>query len=284
MKERKKALQKRIIGAVVVAIVALSFVGLIFGRKNTPFEQVLKETFQSIEYYCVKQPLLFFSNLKDEYFSMRNVYEENERLRSALDDYATLSAQNEALKKENEDLKAINGLENIPTDFKEKTATVISRDVESWNNKLMINVGSQDGVQEGMIVLGNGGMVGKITSVNVMTSTVSLLTSENSSTEIPVMVKKKGTENEYAYGMLKSYDVEKKCFVIDMVEDVEVEVGAEILTSGLGGISPRGILVGYIQSYSVPENQILPKLYAEPSSHFDDLNYVVVLQRSDVSE
>ena len=284
MKERKKELRKKILAAIVVLIVVLSFVGLIFGRKNTAFEQILKETFQSIEYYCIKRPLMFFSDIKEEFASMRNVYEENERLRAALDDYAVVSAQNEALKKENEDLKALNELENIPTDFKEKKAAVISRDVESWNNNLVIDVGQQDGITEGMIVLGNGGMIGKITSVNMMTSTVTLLTSEKNNSEISVMIQKKDSDTEYAYGMLKQYDVESRCFVIDMIDQVEVEEGDVIYTSGLGGLSPRGILVGYVQSSTVPENQLLAQVYAEPSSQFSDLNYVTVLQRSDASE
>ncbi len=283
MNDRKKTMKKKILWAIVIGIMTLSFVGLVFGRKNTAFEQVLKETFQSIEYYCVKRPLQFFSDLKDEYVSMRHVYEENERLRAALDDYAAVSGQNEVLIKENQDLKALTEIENIPTDFKAKNASVISRDVESWNNKLMINVGAQNGMEEGLVVMSSDGMIGKITSVSELTSTVTLLTSENNASQAPVMIKKKDSE-EYAYGMLKEYNVEEKCFVIDMVDQIEVEEETEIFTSGLGGIAPRGILIGYVKDYNVPEDQILPKIYATPSSSFDDLNYVTVLQRSDLGE
>lgn len=283
MNDRKKTMKKKILWAIVIGIMTLSFVGLVFGRKNTAFEQVLKETFQSIEYYCVKRPLQFFSDLKDEYVSMRHVYEENERLRAALDDYAAVSGQNEVLIKENQDLKALTEIENIPTDFKAKNASVISRDVESWNNKLMINVGAQNGMEEGLVVMSSDGMIGKITSVSELTSTVTLLTSENNASQVPVMIKKKDSE-EYAYGMLKEYNVEEKCFVIDMVDQIEVEEETEIFTSGLGGIAPRGILIGYVKDYNVPEDQILPKIYATPSSSFDDLNYVTVLQRSDLGE
>ena len=165
-----------------------------------------------------------------------------------------------------------------------KVATVISRDVESWNNKLVINMGSQSGITEGLVALGNNGMVGKVTSVSVLTSTVTLLTSENTSTQVPIMIKKKGTDNDYAYGMLRSYDVESKCFVVDMLESCEIEIGESILTSGLGGNSPRGIIVGYVQNSTILEDQVLPQLSVEPASHFDDLNYVTILQRSDVSE
>ncbi len=284
MKRKNEILRKRIIGAIVVFIVVFSFFGLVFGRKNTPFEQVIKETFQSIEYYCIKRPIQFVNDLREECVQMHQVYEENKKLRSALDDYAIVSSQNEALKKENNDLKEATGLQSIPTDYKEKVATVISRDVESWNNKLVINMGSQSGITEGMVALGNNGMVGKVTSVSVLTSTVTLLTSENTSTQVPIMVKKKGTDNDYAYGMLRSYDVESKCFVVDMLESCEIEIGESILTSGLGGNSPRGIIVGYVQNSTTLEDQVLPQLSVEPASHFDDLNYVTILQRSDVSE
>lgn len=284
MKRKNEIFRKKIIGAIVVFIVVFSFFGLVFGRKNTPFEQVIKETFQSIEYYCIKRPIQFVNDLREECVQMHQVYEENKKLRSALDDYAIVSSQNEALKKENNDLKEAAGLQSIPTDYKEKVATVISRDVESWNNKLVINMGSQSGITEGMVALGNNGMVGKVTSVSVLTSTVTLLTSENTSTQVPIMVKKKGTDNDYAYGMLRSYDVESKCFVVDMLESCEIEIGESILTSGLGGNSPRGIIVGYVQNSTILEDQVLPQLSVEPASHFDDLNYVTILQRSDVSE
>lgn len=281
--ERKKIMKKRVLWAIVVGIMLISFVGLIFGRKNTPFEQVLKETFQSIEYYCVKRPLQYFDDLKDEYISMRKVYEENKGLRAALEDYAVVSSQNEALKKEIEALKEMSELSNIPTDFKGKVASVISRDVESWNNKLMINLGDINGIKEGMVVITGEGMIGRVSSVSELTSSVTLLTSENNATQVPIMIQKKGSE-EYAYGMLKGYNIKEKSFEIDMIDQAEIEVGATILTSGLGGVSPRGIVVGKVESSIIPDDQILLKVYGTPSNSFESIHYVTVLQRSDQSE
>lgn len=284
MNDRREQLKKRIIAAVVVFIVLFSVLGLIFGRKNTAFEQMIKETFQTIEYYVVKAPINFVNDIKNEYFEIRNAFKENEELRAVLDDYALIVAQNEALKKELNDITEIANIENVPVNFKKLNATVISRDIESWNSKFMINVGMQNGIEEGMVVLSNDGMIGKINSVSEFTATVSLLTAENGNTQTPVMISVNGSETDYAYGMLLNYDVSSGNFIVNMVEEVELSVGSKVFTSGLGGISPRGVLIGYVESYSTPDNQLLLRVEIKPSSNFNDINYVTVLQRSDSNE
>lgn len=283
MYEKKKPMKKKIIIAIVTVILVFSFFSLIFNRKATKLESIIKETFQTIEYYLIKNPIQYLEDLKDEYHSMREVYQENQLLKEALDDYSVVKSQNDALKSEIEELKKLNEFSNVPTDYKIKKAIIISRDIEAWNSKVIINVGSKDNIKEGMIVISSEGMIGKVSNVSELSSTVTLLTSENYMAQVPVMIKKKDSD-DYAYGVLVKYDVNKQGFIVDMLSDDELDVESDVLTSGTGGISPKSIVVGKVREVSVPTDRLSPQVLVSPAASFNDLEYVMVLQRGDGSE
>lgn len=283
MNNRKKTFKKKLVIAIVTLILTSSFFSLIFNRKTTKIESIFKETFQTIEYYLIKSPLQYIEDLKDEYVAMKNVYQENQLLKEALDDYSIVKFQNDALQNELDELKKLNEFTNIPTDYKVKKAVVTSRDIEGWNSKLLIDVGSKDDIEEGMIVITTEGMIGKISSVSEFSSTVTLLTSENYMAQVPIMIKKKDSE-DYAYGVLTKYDVNTHQFVVDMLTDDEIDPEGEVLTSGTGGISPRSIVVGKVSEITVPTDRLSPQVKVTPSASFDDLKYVMVLQRGDSNE
>lgn len=283
MIEKKKTAQRKIIIVIVALILLSSFFSLIFNRKSTKIESIFKETFQTIEYYLVKRPIQYFVDLKDELYALADVYEENKLLKSALDDYSIVKSQNDALKQEINDLKELNGFTNIPTDYKVKKALVISRDIEAWNSKVLIDVGSSDQIEEGMIVISTQGMIGKVTSVNEFSATVTLLTSENYMAQVPVMIKKKDSE-DFAYGVLTKFDVKKQNFVVDMLSDEELDLEGIVLTSGTGGISPRGIVIGKVNEVIIPNDRLSPQVYVNASASFDDLKYVMILQRGGSNE
>ena len=75
-----------------------------------------------------------------------------------------VKSQNDALQNELDELKKLNEFTNIPTDYKVKKAVVKSGDIEGWNSKLLIDVGSKDDIEEGIIIITTEGMIGKISS------------------------------------------------------------------------------------------------------------------------
>ena len=101
-------------------------------------------------------------------------------------------------------LKKLTEMDYLPNDYKTKAASVQIRDQTNWNDEITIDAGSLNNVQEGMAVCDSKGMIGVVSHVTEISSTVSLLTSENPSNQIPVMII---NGDQTIYGLLKNYDV-----------------------------------------------------------------------------
>lgn len=269
---------KRIV-IVTIVLVLFSVFTLVTSRSASGIETMFKDTIANIEYYVIKAPIEYVSHLFDEYSDLKDVYNENAKLKEQLDNLARESAMNETLSNEIEELKKLTGIDFLPTEYQVKHTNVIARDAESWNNQVTINLGNLSGIKEGMAVISSDGMIGTVTNVSEISSTVSLLSSETSKSQLPVMII--SGDEEY-YGLLNRYDLSSKSYRITLLSDVEkLEKGAKVVTSGLGGVgkSPKGILVGTVENYTVGDDATESVCMVKPSVNFDSLNYVAVVQR-----
>ncbi|MFR1297902.1 MAG: rod shape-determining protein MreC [Coprobacillus cateniformis] len=201
---------KRIV-IVTIILVLFSVVTLVTSRSASGIETIFKDTIANIEYYVIKAPIEYVSGLFNEYSEMKDVYEENAKLKQKLDDLARESAMNDVLTSELNQLKDITKIKYLPTDYQVKYTTVITRDAENWTNEVTINIGKLSGIKEGMAVITAQGMIGTVTSVSEISSTVSLLSSENSKSQLPVMIL--SGDKEY-YGLLNRYDLSTKAIVL----------------------------------------------------------------------
>lgn len=264
---------------ITVVLVLFSVATLITNRSSSKVETILKDTVATIEYYCIKAPINFVSNLYEEFTSLVDVYEENEILKEQLDTYVKTQATNEVLNEELEELKELLEIDYLPTEYNIKYATVISRDVENWSSQLKIDLGESSGVSENMAVVSAQGMIGIISDVSETSSTVTLLCNENSTSQLPVMIL--SGDDKY-YGLLDYYDLETGAYRINLLSDVEtIEDDATVVTSGLGGEGkcPKGILLGTVTQYSYQEDALESICYVTPSVDFDDLSYLAVVQK-----
>lgn len=278
MNNRHNKHNKRII-IVTIVLILFSIATLLSVRKSSPIEIVLSDTIANIEYYCFKAPINFVTGLFDEYTALKDVYQENAILKKQLEKMIRDQAMNEVLSDEIEQLKEITQINWLPTDYNVKYATVISRDVKNWSNQLKIDLGKSSGISENMAVVTSKGMIGTVIDVSETSSTVSLLCSEKSIGQLPIMIL---SGDQRYYGLLDNYDLEKKAYRIKLLSDVK-EIAAEslVVTSGLGGSgkSPKGILLGTVKEYSLKEDAMESICYVSPSVDFNDLNYLAVVQK-----
>ena len=242
-------------------------------------ETILKDTIANLEYYCIKAPINFVSDLFSELTSLQDVYEENAKLKQQLDKSVRDQAMNNVLAEELQQLKEITDIKWLPTDYNVKYATVISRDVESWSSQIKIDLGKNSGISKDMAVITSQGMIGTVSEVSEISSTVTLLSSEKSTSQLPVMIL---SGNDRYYGLLDCYDLKNKSYRIKLLSDVkEIKENSKVVTSGLGGSgkSPKGILLGTVEKYSMKDEAMESICMVKPSVSFDDLNYIAVVQR-----
>ena len=251
MNNRKKQRNRKIILIITVTIIVFSSISLIFSRTQWGIERMISDTVAVVEYYVIKKPIEFISNLFNEYNELKDVYDENKILREQLAAYASVEVNTNVLSNEIDDLKKALDLKELTTDYNVKTATVISRDASNWTNEITIDLGSMAGVKEDMVVVASKGMIGKVTSVTEVSSTVQLLTAEKPVSDLPVQIMN-GDQN--AYGLLKGYDVESKCYEVTLLSNIDkLEPNANVITSGLGGDqkAPKGIYIGVAEGMDV---------------------------------
>ena len=279
MNNRRKRRNKKIMIGVIVGVIFLSVIGFFVGRKQSHLEKTLSNSISMIEYYIVKKPLSFIGDIFNEYNDLKDVYDENKKLKKKLDSYANVEAENEILTTEIDKLKKITEIDYLPSDYQTKVATVQIRDQTNWNDEITIDLGSMNDIQEGMVVCDSKGMVGVVSKVTEISSTVSLITSENPSNQIPVMVV---NGDQVVYGLLENYRVNSQKLNITLLSNIDkLEKGAKVYTSGLGGDgkSPKGIYIGKAKKLVTQTDGTTTTLMVTPAANMEDLSYVSVIKK-----
>lgn len=278
-KKHKWTKHNKVMIIVTVVLVTFSVLSLTIHRSASNLEMMFRDSIANIEYYVIKAPIQYISNLWNEYIEMKDVYEENKKLKEQSDNLVRESAMNEVFSSEIEALKKQLNINCLPTDYQIKNTYIVQRNAESWNNEVTINLGQLSGVENGMAVITSEGMIGTITNAGEISSTVSLLSSENYISQLPIMII---SDNQEYYGLLNRYDLNTKSYRVTLFSDVEkIEKGAKVVTSGLGGKgkSPRGILIGTVEEFSMGDDTTESVCKVKPSVDFNSLNYVAVVQR-----
>lgn len=279
MNNRRKRRNKKIMIGVIVGVIFLSIIGFFVGRKQSRLEKTLSNSISMIEYYIVKKPLSFIGDIFNEYNDLKDVYDENKKLKTKLDSYANVEAENEILTTEIDKLKKITEIDYLPSDYQTKVATVQIRDQTNWNDEITIDLGSMNDIQEGMVVCDSKGMVGVVSKVTEISSTVSLITSENPSNQIPVMVV---NGDQVVYGLLENYSVNSQKLNVTLLSNIDkLEKGAKVYTSGLGGDgkSPKGIYIGKAKKLVTQTDGTTTTLTVTPAANMEDLSYVSVIKK-----
>ncbi|EEL49109.1 Rod shape-determining protein MreC [Bacillus cereus Rock3-44] len=238
-------------------------------------EQFVKDTVGVVERVFQKPANYvagFFENVED----IKRTYEENKTLKEKLDKYADLSVKVKALEKDNEKLRETIGKETSLRDHKQIQATVIARNPDKWYDLIGIDRGAQQGIEKDMAVVTSKGLVGRVKSVSQFTSTVELLSSLNRTNRISAVVE----GDKRIFGLIEGYDKEKQALVFTKIpSDVKVEKDQTVVTSGLGGIFPDGLIIGNIVDVTPDEYGLTQTAYVKPAADLNDVDHVMVAKR-----
>ncbi len=215
-----------------------------------------KRVFYDVAIITVLSPIESVLSVKKRYF---HVYEENKNLR----------IQNLLLKNENDQLKQY-GLQN--SRLKELLAyksdsgytllagEVIARNPGRYETTWIINLGTNDSLSENMAVLTTKGIVGKTVKVYQDYSMVQILKDATSKVSIRV-------QRSRVIGILESYKMRE--VIGRFPSHLDVQDGDTILTSGLGGVFPKGIPVGVVVDKERMNDNVIRrtsiKLFQNPS-------------------
>lgn len=261
---------------VVIVVTAMSYM-IKSNEKLNVFESLIKDTVVVVQkvFYT---PIKNFSNIIDNFYSLKDVLEENKILKSNIEKIESLEAENIELKQEITKLKEELNIEHVLSEYDYLNATVISRNSLYWYNTLTIDKGKNNGIEEGMVVINSTGLIGKITNVSTFSADVKLITTNDTNNKISVTVT--NGDNKLT-GLINAYNYEDGYLKVEGISNTEtVNVGDYVYTSGLGGVFPSGILIGRVENIITDVYDLSKIINVKPSANFDDINYVTILKRS----
>ena len=202
-----------------------------------------------------------FANLTSDQESLSDLKAENERLQ----------ARNAELEESEQTAKRLQDLLNLKDSYSLQStgARIISASTDSWSSTVTINSGSASGLTVGMPVMASNGVIGQIVECGATSSTVRLLTDENSS--VSAMI-----QSSRAQGMLKGSATGQ--VTLDMIaSDQEVSVGDVVVTSGLGGVFPKGLPLGKVTNVEKAAGSLYLQITVEVFAGTENFEEVLVI-------
>jgi len=272
-------LNKRLILLLVSIIFLVALIGFsLKDRENLTWsEQFIKDTTGFVQLVFHK-PAQFVAGFFENVTDLRNTYKENKVLKERLSEYVALEAEVQELRKENEELREILDKKESLKDFDPIQATVIGRNPDRWQEIIIINKGEQHGVKKNMAVITpTNALVGKVQNVSQFTSTVQLLSAPDQRNRISAYIQ---GETD-TFGLIEGYDEKRKALLLkDIPFDAKIKEKQKVLTSGLGGVFPKGLVIGEVMEVIPDEYGLTQTAYIKPYANFYDIEHVIVAKRS----
>lgn len=208
----------------------------------------------------------FFENIDNLKKENEELKKQNSELKSQLDEMQIIKAENGVLRE----------YANLAEEYSEHetvAAYIINKDISNFSDNFIINVGTKNGVNANMAVIGPDGLIGYVISSSSNTSKVQPIINAASSVSGVMMASR---ENVIVKGQVAS---NRELKVTCLQANTQLLVGDIVETSGLGGIYPKGIKIGTIKE--VVETKNVTQRYAilETATDFNNLEYVLVIKK-----
>jgi len=219
-------------------------------------------------------------------FSLRKVGLSTGELMTTYHDNQDLRVENEQLRQnnlnvteimaENVRLKTMLEYKKTANQFDFVAATVIGRDLGTWTSMIIINRGTADGLTKDMPVVTSQGLVGNIVSVYTNVAKVQLILDARSA--VGTLVQR--PESRVAAIVEGSSTSPLMPRMVNIARDADIIKSDKLITSGFGGIYPKGILIGEVVDIVNDEGGLLKYAALKPAVDFDRLEEVLVIVRS----
>ena len=191
---------------------------------------------------------------------------KNHALQEELTQLKGQSVLTTELKQENERLKALLGLKEKSV-FRSVSARIIGRDLSHWSFFVVLNKGTQDGVKEEDALLHSDGLVGKVVLAGARSSRAILLTDRESRVSaLNQRTRDVGLIEGTGSLLLKMTYLDR---------DADIQIGDIIVSSGHGGIYPKGVPIGRVQLVGEDENLLSRYAVVKPFVSFAKLEEVL---------
>lgn len=217
--------------------------------------------------YTISDAIYTFSQV----FTLKS---ENEELKKQLAQLKNYKREYLEFQHENKKLREMLNLKQRNSQYDLEAAEVIGRDPGNWFNVILINKGEKDGIKKDMAVMVEEGLVGYIIDAGPASSKVLLITDERSS--VSAMIQRtrdngivKGSIDSVPQGHVK---------IVFLPHDSNITNGDIVISSGLGGIIPKGIVIGEVVEAKKELHGLTQYAIVKPAVNLQKLEIVFVVK------
>ncbi|SEU17673.1 rod shape-determining protein MreC [Paenibacillus sp. NFR01] len=283
---------KRLFILLITLVLFIVVMGFSLGtRKGLSWpENFVRDTTGFVQNLFYK-PAGYVAGLFQDISHLDELSEENEQLKIMMAQYTRNMAQYNFIKAQNEqyqkDLHFTKEQEEL-YNYEYHIANVVSVTTEPSNHTLVIDLGSRNGIKVNMAVTSVKGLVGVISQVSQFTSTVKLMTmmDDNDPNSQPPIAATALNKEGKSFGMIESYDQETGMLMMNKIPVGDPIVkGDTVISSGIGGLYPRGMIIGTVEDVKVGEFGLTSTAIVKPSAEFQDWkDLFVVFTAADAEE
>jgi len=203
------------------------------------------------------------------YIALIGVKQENDRMRRRILDLEQQAVRLAEVEQTDKRLGALLDF-RFALEGDVRAARIIGRDPLPWFGTLIINQGEADGVHKTMAVISPFGVVGQTMTTSAHSARVLLITDHNSGVDAVV-------QRSRARGIVEGA-LDGGCVMKYLKRGEDVDVGDRVVTSGLDGIFPKGILIGDVIHVTRGNRGLLQVADVKPSVPLDRIEEVLVVR------
>ena len=264
---------------VILVLGVLVFTGAKLQKESNlnKFESLVKDVGVFIG-NILYAPVKYTKDKIDVMSKNEKIYKEYEQLKDEKESFDAKNARIKELEKENAELREKLEINEALADYDKINATIVSRNVGTWYNKITINKGSKAGIEKHMAAMVNKGLIGYVVDTGYYSSTIQLLTVKDLKNKISVKIEL--DDKKSATGLLNGYNSNKGLYTIEGISySGELPKNAPVTTTGLNDKFPRGILIGYVENTTTDNFDLGKIVEVKPVVDFDDISYVTIVKR-----
>ena len=243
-----------------------------YEKSNLFFESIVVWFFSPIQ-NLLTSATSSISDVLEHYFFLVQTSKENDRL---LLEVNLLSRKNNELLERNKFLKRSDNLIEFIDDGERPfvIAKVIGYDATQWSKVIFINRGTNDKVQKNSSVINNAGVIGHVIHASSKSSKVLLITDSRSAVD---SLFQETRESGITVGT-----GENICEMKFVPISAKVNLGDKVISSGLGGVFPKGLVVGTVVDIVKKKQELFQDIMVAPSADLSNIEEVIVLLSNQV--
>jgi len=276
MSQARIARNRTILVLIFLLFVSFVLMGVSQSKITLRFKSIAYGILYPFQFVGVQSITLvkdFFSSIENN----RQLNEELAQVKKLLEQYERSQYEYEEIKRENERLRSLIGVQS-EMDYGTVIAEIVAKSPQDFYRTLVVNRGKSSGIEKFMPVVAYQNqakcVVGKIVDVQQFSARIQPLIDQSSYIGAMLM------DSRYSGILQGQSPISDVCLLQYIDRRAEIKYGDLVVTSGMGGVFPKGIVIGEIVSVSKKRYGVFQEALVQPLIDFGHIEDVYIITKA----